>query len=72
MGFIPLPLGVVILHVLRLVVTIDGPSAYVLLGLGYICLVTIRVANNIYILGKACNLIEQHHKVSSFFNFRKN
>ncbi|KAK7571123.1 hypothetical protein V9T40_014727 [Parthenolecanium corni] len=62
MGFIPLPLGVVILHVLRMVVTIHGIPSYILLGLGYLCMVTTRIANNIYILGQACNLIHQHHK----------
>lgn len=67
MGFIPLPLGVVILHVLRLVVSIQGVPEYVLLALGYFCLVTARILNNILILGKACNYIEQHQKVSRDF-----
>ncbi|XP_065221340.1 protein TAPT1 homolog [Planococcus citri] len=62
MGFIPLPLGVVILHVLRLVVTTRGIPEYVLLVLGYFCLVSARLLNNILILGKACNYIEQHQK----------
>lgn len=64
MGFIPLPLGVVMLHVIRLVVPMQGAPTYILLALGYLCLVTSRIVNNIYILGKACNLIHQHHKVS--------
>ncbi|RVE44834.1 hypothetical protein evm_010489 [Chilo suppressalis] len=60
MGFIPLPLGVVITRVLVHAVKIDGFAAVLLIIIAYFCLLTIRVLVSIVILGKACDLITQH------------
>ncbi|XP_026318880.1 protein TAPT1 homolog [Hyposmocoma kahamanoa] len=60
MGFIPLPLGVVITRVLVHAVKIDGFAAVFLIFIAYICLISIRVLVSIVILGKACDLISQH------------
>ncbi|CAG9787739.1 unnamed protein product [Diatraea saccharalis] len=60
MGFIPLPLGVVITRVLVHAVKIDGFAAILLIFIAYLCLLTIRVLVSIVILGKACDLIAQH------------
>ncbi|XP_068634030.1 protein TAPT1 homolog [Battus philenor] len=60
MGFIPLPLGVVITRVLVHAVKIDGFAAMFLIFIAYICLITVRVLISIVILGKACDLISQH------------
>lgn len=60
MGFIPLPLGVVMIRVLAHAVHIgDMPSLLVSL-LAYLGLSSYRVLNNILILGFACALIIQH------------
>lgn len=60
MGFIPLPLGVVITRVLVHAVKIDGLAAVFLIFIAYLCLISIRVLVSIIILGKACDLISQH------------
>lgn len=60
MGFIPLPLGVVITRVLVHAVKLDGFAAILLIIIAYLCLLTIRVLVSIVILGKACDLITQH------------
>ncbi|XP_073955572.1 protein TAPT1 homolog isoform X2 [Choristoneura fumiferana] len=60
MGFIPLPLGVVITRVLVHAVKIDGFAAILLILIAYVSLISIRVLVSIVILGKACDLISQH------------
>ncbi|XP_041980140.1 protein TAPT1 homolog [Aricia agestis] len=65
MGFIPLPLGVVITRVLVHAVKIDGFAAVLLVFLAYICLISIRVLVSVVILGKACDLISQHQNDKS-------
>ncbi|KAL0880212.1 hypothetical protein ABMA27_002675 [Loxostege sticticalis] len=65
MGFIPLPLGVVITRVLVHAVKVDGFAAIFLIFIAYLCLLTIRVLVSIVILGKACDLITQHQTEKS-------
>ncbi|XP_025197787.1 protein TAPT1 homolog [Melanaphis sacchari] len=61
MGFIPIPLGVVMIKVLTRCVSIDGRLAsIILLMFTFTCLVTLKIVNLVYILGKACKLIEFH------------
>ncbi|KAG8238980.1 hypothetical protein J437_LFUL013962, partial [Ladona fulva] len=60
MGFIPLPLGVVMVRVLAHAIRIEGPAGITLLALSYLCLASFRVLNGLVILGKACDLISQH------------
>ncbi|XP_061714460.1 protein TAPT1 homolog [Cydia pomonella] len=60
MGFIPLPLGVVITRVLVHAVKVDGFAAVLLILIAYLSLISIRVLVSIVILGKACDLISQH------------
>ncbi|KAI5706833.1 hypothetical protein M8J76_008339 [Diaphorina citri] len=62
MGFIPLPLGVVMIRVLMQSLRIHGPVSVLLVLLAYACLFTARICNNIIILGKACCLIHQHQQ----------
>lgn len=66
MGFIPIPLGVVMIKVLSRCVSFDGRLAcMVLLLFTFTCLVTLKVVNLVYILGKACKLIEFHKTVGN-------
>lgn len=60
MGFIPLPLGVVMVRVLGHALQIEGPAAFLLLVTAYLCLASFRILNSVVILGKACDLISQH------------
>lgn len=60
MGFIPLPLGVVMIRVLVHAVHIPDLSSVIICIIVYLCLGSLRVLNSILILGFACNLITQH------------
>ena len=60
MGFIPLPLGVVMIRVLASAVHINDFASVILFVLAYFCLASFKVLNSLLILGKACELITQH------------
>ena len=60
MGFIPLPLGVVMFRVLVQTVTIDSIQGVILFIMAFLALTSFRVLNSLVILGKACDLISQH------------
>lgn len=60
MGFIPLPLGVVMIRVLVHAMHISDLPSIIICVIVYLCLGSIRVLNNVLILGFACNLITQH------------
>lgn len=60
MGFIPLPLGVVMVRVLAQALNIESPASVSLFILGYLCVTSFRVLISVVILGKACDLINQH------------
>jgi len=69
MGFIPIPLGVVIIKVLTRCVSIDGRLAsIILLFFTFTCLVTLKIVNLVYILGRACKLIDLHKTVCENIN----
>merc|ERR1712223_270275 len=63
MGFIPLPLGVVMIRVVGTAVRGHTQSHMAIIFLAYLCLVTFRVLASIVILGKACDLIDHHHEL---------
>lgn len=62
MGFIPFPLGVVLIKALYTAISVDNVSAILLIIVAYLTLVTCRVLNTICALGKACDLMQAHQK----------
>lgn len=60
MAFIPLPLGALVLRIVLGSVSIRGTYAIFLSLLGYLVLFSCKVAVNLYLLGRACVLIERH------------
>ncbi|VEN40772.1 unnamed protein product [Callosobruchus maculatus] len=60
MGFIPLPLGVVMIRVLIHSIRIDDVPSVIVFIIGYLCLGSFKISNSLLILGKACDLISQH------------
>lgn len=60
MGFIPLPLGVVMVRVLAHAVHFGDATSLVVSMVAYLGLSSTRLLNNILILGFACLLINQH------------
>ena len=59
MGFIPLPLGVVMLRVVVTSIKSRNPGTLLVVTLAYFCLITFRVLGSIVILGKAADLIDE-------------
>ncbi|XP_030756787.1 protein TAPT1 homolog [Sitophilus oryzae] len=60
MGFIPLPLGVIMFRVLFTSINIKNIPAVIILLVAYLCLWSTKILNSIFILGKACAFISQH------------
>ena len=60
MGFIPLPIGVVMLRVVYTSVKSHNPGSWAVAVMAYLCLLTFRILGSIVILGKACDLIDEH------------
>lgn len=65
MGFIPLPLGVVMIRILAGAVVLNDIPSILLCVLAYLSLVSFKVLNSLLILGKACDLINQHKQEKS-------
>ncbi|XP_012687756.1 transmembrane anterior posterior transformation protein 1 homolog isoform X2 [Clupea harengus] len=59
MGFIPLPLAVLLLRVVLSCVKIQGALSTVCLLLFYLGLLTLKVLNSIVLLGKSCKYVRQ-------------
>lgn len=60
MGFIPFPLGVVLIKALYTAISFDNAASIILFVIAYLTLVTCRILNTICALGKACDLLEKH------------
>lgn len=68
MGFIPLPLGVVMTRVLVSSVKIENTSAIIIFVIVCLCIFSFKILNSLLILGKACNLIMQHKQEKASVN----
>ncbi|KAJ6617795.1 Protein TAPT1 like, partial [Pseudolycoriella hygida] len=60
MGFIPFPLGVVLIKALYTAVSFDNAASIILFIIAYLTLVSCRILNTICALGKACDLMQKH------------
>ncbi|XP_017786959.1 PREDICTED: protein TAPT1 homolog [Nicrophorus vespilloides] len=60
MGFIPLPLGVIMIRVLAQAVHISDIPSLIISVVAFLSLWAVRVLNSVLILGVACHLIAQH------------
>lgn len=60
MGFIPFPLGVVLIKAVYTSVSFENVAALLLFILVYFTLMACRILNTICALGKACDLMKQH------------
>ncbi|XP_078488121.1 transmembrane anterior posterior transformation protein 1 homolog isoform X1 [Ciona intestinalis] len=54
LGFIPLPLAVLIFHVTRISIDFHGAAGFLVILVGYVILTLLKVFNSIVIVGKAC------------------
>ncbi|XP_049535342.1 protein TAPT1 homolog [Anopheles darlingi] len=60
MGFIPYPLGVVLVKALYHALAFDNAGSVVILFVAFLALLAGRVLNTIYTLGEACDLTQKH------------
>uniref|UniRef100_A0A182PZY7 Protein TAPT1 homolog n=1 Tax=Anopheles farauti TaxID=69004 RepID=A0A182PZY7_9DIPT len=60
MGFIPFPLGVVLVKALYHALSFDNAGSIVILFVAFLALLSARVLNTICALGKACDLTQKH------------
>ncbi|XP_077136129.1 transmembrane anterior posterior transformation protein 1 homolog [Ranitomeya variabilis] len=58
MGFIPLPLAVLLIRVVTSSVKVQGVLAYACVVLFYFGLITLKVLNSIILLGKSCQYVK--------------
>ena len=63
MGFIPIPLSVLVIRVISQAIDFTTPGTFILVIAAYLTLLTFRILNSIVILGKACDLLNSHKKV---------
>ncbi|XP_071506645.1 transmembrane anterior posterior transformation protein 1 homolog [Diadema antillarum] len=59
MGFIPLPLGCVVIRIIRQTVKLNWNTAVVLISFLYVCLVAVKILLSIVLLGKACQYVRE-------------
>ncbi|CAN7981363.1 unnamed protein product, partial [Ixodes pacificus] len=62
MGFIPLPLGALLLRIISASVQVRGSMGLLIGLLVYLCLTALKVLINLLLMGRACTLIEQHRQ----------
>lgn len=62
MGFIPLPLAVLVTRVCASSLTITSWKGYLCILLCYLCLLTTKIIINLMSLGKSCEIIEQQRE----------
>lgn len=65
LGFIPLPLAVLIFHVVRISVNFDGQLGIAVVILGYFMMNLLKIVNNIVVVGKAVVYIKQDIKTTA-------
>ncbi|XP_053314275.1 transmembrane anterior posterior transformation protein 1 homolog [Spea bombifrons] len=59
MGFIPLPLAVLLIRVVTSSIRVQGVLAYTCVVLFYFGLITLKVLNSIVLLGKSCQYVKE-------------
>lgn len=62
MGFIPFPLGVVLIKALYSAISVENFASVLLIIIAFITLLSCRILNTICALGKACDLMQTHQK----------
>uniref|UniRef100_A0A1Q3FXG3 Putative membrane protein n=1 Tax=Culex tarsalis TaxID=7177 RepID=A0A1Q3FXG3_CULTA len=73
MGFIPFPLGVVLVKALYHALSFDNAASIALFVLAYGVLLSCRILNTVCTLGKACDLMKKHQdEKNSLLNSQQN
>uniref|UniRef100_A0A8C9XLR8 Transmembrane anterior posterior transformation 1 n=1 Tax=Sander lucioperca TaxID=283035 RepID=A0A8C9XLR8_SANLU len=67
MGFIPLPLAVLLIRVVMSSIKVQGALSYTCVFLFYLGLVTLKVLNSIVLLGKSCVYVKRANMEDKLF-----
>lgn len=67
MGFIPLPLALLLIRVVTSSVKIQGSLSYVCVLLFYLGMITLKVLNSIVLLGKSCLYVKEANMEEKLF-----
>ncbi|XP_027863984.1 transmembrane anterior posterior transformation protein 1 homolog isoform X2 [Xiphophorus couchianus] len=67
MGFIPLPLAVLLIRVVMSCVKVQGALSYLCVFLFYLGMVTLKVLNSIVLLGKSCVYVKRANMEDKLF-----
>jgi len=62
LGFIPLPIAVLIVHVVRISVDFNVVHGYIVIALGFLTLHLVKIVNSLVIVGQAVHYIKQDIK----------
>ncbi|XP_055541487.1 protein TAPT1 homolog [Wyeomyia smithii] len=68
MGFIPFPLGVVLVKAIYHAVSFENAASILLFVIAYLVLLSCRVMNTVCTLGKACDLMQKHQDEKNLQN----
>ncbi|NXX38844.1 TAPT1 protein, partial [Tricholaema leucomelas] len=68
MGFIPLPLAVLLIRVITSSIKVQGVLAYICVVLFYCGLISFKVLNSIVLLGKSCQYVKEAKMEEKLFN----
>nr|XP_020662235.1 transmembrane anterior posterior transformation protein 1 homolog isoform X3 [Pogona vitticeps] len=68
MGFIPLPLAVLLIRVVTSSVKVQGVLSYTCVVLFYCGLISLKVLNSIVLLGKSCQYVKEANMEEKLFN----
>ncbi|XP_074177752.1 transmembrane anterior posterior transformation protein 1 homolog [Rhinolophus sinicus] len=68
MGFIPLPLAVLLIRVVTSSIKVQGILSYACVILFYFGLITLKVLNSIVLLGKSCQYVKEAKMEEKLFN----
>ncbi|CAL2047827.1 unnamed protein product [Caenorhabditis brenneri] len=74
MGFIPIPLSIMIIRVLSQTFTLDNLASILIFVIGWLLLLAIKVCNGVIMLGQACEHVKRFRDIqarSEFELFRK-
>jgi len=65
MGFIPIPLSILLIRVLSQSISFNSRQGMILLGLAWMAVMTLKVLNGIVLLGMACKHVNKYRKLQS-------
>ncbi|XP_014669810.1 PREDICTED: transmembrane anterior posterior transformation protein 1 homolog [Priapulus caudatus] len=64
MGFIPIPLSVLIARIVMQSVSVEGAAGWATVAVGFLCLLSLKVLVNVVALGRAIRIVGDHRETA--------